>query len=283
MHRDILYALRAMRKNAAFTATAVLTLALGIGANTAIFTVIRAVLLNPLPYRDPDRLVYLAMADPERNIPEAQFTRLRYEQTKTAAHSFLGVGAFGANGENVTLSGGFEPEPLKGARVSANFLDVLGVKPLLGRAFLPQEDTSGGPPVVMISAALWKRRFGGDPQIAGKAAMLDSTACTILGVLPGGFEFPFPGVDVWFTRPAEWSGLPSRYWGAALLKGFARLKPGVDLSQARAEMEVLSRQYIDAHPGLDRGTLQVVYLKDRLVQGVRPMLRILLGAVAFVC
>ena len=277
MHQDMLYALRAMRKNAAFTVTAVLTLALGIGANTAIFTVIRAVLLNPLPYRDPDRLVYLAAADPQRNQPEVQFTRLRFDEMSAAAHSFTAVGAFGANIENVTLSGDFEPEPLKGARVSTNFLDVLGTVPLVGRGFLPNEND-----VVMISAALWKRRFGADPRIAGKTAMLDAKAYTIAGVLPPGFEFPFAGADVWFTRPWEWSALPSRYWGAALLKGFARLRPGTTLAQARAEMEVLSRQYNAAHPGIDRGIMQVVYLKERVVRNVRPLLRILLGAVAFV-
>ncbi|MDR3700339.1 MAG: ABC transporter permease [Candidatus Sulfopaludibacter sp.] len=277
MHQDMLYALRAMRQNAAFTVTAVLTLALGIGANTAIFTVIRAVLLNPLPYRDPDRLVFLATSDPQRNLPETQFTQLRFAEMSAAAHSFAAVGAFGANMENVTLSGDSEPEPLKGARVSANFLEVLGKPPLVGRGFLPDENSA-----VMISAALWKRRFGGDPQIAGRTAMLDATAYTIAGVLPPGFEFPFPGVDVWFTRPSEWSALPSRYWGAALLKGFARLRTGTSLAQARAEMEVLSRQYNAAHPGIDRGIMQVVLLKDRLVQNVRPLLRILLGAVAFV-
>ena len=277
MHQDMLYALRAMRKNAAFTVTAVLTLALGIGANTAIFTVIRAVLLNPLPYRDPGRLVYLATADPQRNQQEAQFTRLRFDEMSAAAHSFTAVGAFGANIESVTLSGDFEPEPLKGARVSTNLLDVLGTPPLVGRGFLPNEKD-----VVMISAALWKRRFGADPRIAGKTAMLDAKAYTITGVLPPGFEFPFAGVDVWFTRPWEWSALPSRYWGAALLKGFARVRPGTSLAQARAEMEVLSRQYNAAHPGIDRGIMQVVLLRDRLVQGVRLLLRILLGAVAFV-
>jgi hypothetical protein len=114
------------------------------------------------------------------------------------------------------------------------------VQPALGRGFLRDEDTSGGPPVAMIGAELWKRRFGGDPLVAGKTATLDSIPYTIVGVLPRGFEFPFSGLDVWYPRPSEWSALPRRYWGVPLLKGFGRLKPQVSLEQARAELETLS-------------------------------------------
>src|ERR1051325_2012008 len=280
--RDVLYALRTSRRSQALAVTAVFTLALGIGGNAAIFAVIRAVLLKPLEYRDPDRLVYFSMDDPRRNVRNAGFGRLRFEEMRAAARSFAGLGAYGANPENVTISGDAEPEALKGARVSANFLDILGVQPVLGRCFLREEDAGGGPPVVMIGAGLWKRRFGGDPQVVGKPATLDSIPHTIVGVLPRGFEFPFRGVDVWFPRPSEWSALPSRYWGIPLLRGFGRLKPQVTLQQASVEMDVLSRQYSAAHPSIERGTIRLVWLKDRLVENVRLMLWMLFGAVGFV-
>ena len=162
--RDMLYALRTMRKSRAFSATAVLTLALGIGGNTAMFTVIRSVLLKPLAYHDPDRLVEVS----------GGATPIRFEEMKTAARSYaaLGDSFLGGGVENITLSGGSEPEILKAARVSANFLDILEVKPLLGRGFRPEEDTAAGPRVAMISANLWRRRFGGDPEILGKTAMM---------------------------------------------------------------------------------------------------------------
>jgi putative ABC transport system permease protein len=282
--QDLRYSLRAMRKNPAFAVTAVLTLALGIGGNTAIFTVIRAVLLKPLEYRDPDRLVYFSMDNAQRNAQDVPFSLTRFEQMKAAAKSFTGLGAFLGSPENMTLSGRGEPEALKGARVSANFLEILGVAPLAGRAFLPDEDRSGAARVVMISELLWRRRFGGDPQIAGQTATLDSTPYTIVGVLPPHFEFPLTGVDVWVPRPSEWSILPPRYWRIAILSGFARLKPAVSLETARAELEVLNKQYILTNPNQieKSATMRVVRLKDRLVTNVRSMLWMLFGAVGFV-
>ena len=178
--QDALYALRTMRQKPAFAATAILTMALAIGGNTAMFTVIRAVLLKPLQYRDPDRLV---------NISEGA-TPILFAEMK-AGHSFTELGAFTSQ-ENITLSGGAEPEVLKGERVSAAFLRILGVEPMLGRGFRPEEDSPGGAPVAMISSELWQRRFAGDPQIVGKTATLASTAYTIIGVLPPRFQFPVP-------------------------------------------------------------------------------------------
>ncbi len=282
--QDILYSLRTMRKNPAFALTAVFTLALGIGGNTAIFTVIRSVLLKPLEYRDPDRLVYLSIDNPKRNVQDASFTEVRLKEMRSAAKSFDGLGAYGRP-DTVTISGSGEPEALKAARVSANFLDVLSVQPALGRSFRSEEDQHGGPPVAMISTGLWKRRFGSDPGVAGRTATLDSTTYAVIGVLPPGFEFPFAGVDVWFTRPSEWSQLPPRFWGISILTGFARVKPQVSLEQARAEMEVLNQQYMRAHPAnsMEVGTtMRVVWLKDRLVTNVRGMLWTLFGAVGFV-
>jgi predicted permease len=284
--QDLRYGLRMLAKNPGFTTVAVLTLGLGIGGNTAMFTVIRAVLLRPLECRDPGRLVYFSLDNPRRNGQDSSFTPERFDEMKAAARSFTGLGAFFHATEDLTLSSTGEPEALKAARVSANFLDVLRIQPILGRSFLLEEDISGGRPVVMISAELWKRHFGSDSQVIGKTVALDSTPYTIVGVLPAGFEFPFTGVDVWVTRPSEWSGLPPRFWRFVnLLSVFGRLRPQVSLEEARAETEVLNREYILAHPefSLEKSaTMRVMWLQDRLVTNVRPMLWTLFGAMGFV-
>ncbi|PYV37896.1 MAG: hypothetical protein DMG06_26910, partial [Acidobacteria bacterium] len=170
--QDLRYSIRILRKNPVFAATAILMLALGIGGNTAIFSVVRAVLLKPLEYRDPDQLVYLSLDNPKQDMQDVPFTLLRYEETRKTARSFSGVGAFLRSPEAMTLSGGGDPETLNGARVSANFLDILGIQPLHGRSFVGEENTPEGSPVSMISAGLWKRRFGGDPQVTGKATLI---------------------------------------------------------------------------------------------------------------
>ena len=282
--QDVPYALRTMRKNPAFALTAVLTLALGIGGDTALFTVIRTVLLKPLEYRDPDRLVRVSVNVPPRE-QELSLSLERFQEMRKAARSFSDLGAFGRP-ENMALSGVGDPEALKVARVSANFLNILGIEPILGRSFLPEEDKRGGRPVAILGAELWKRRFGADPQVEGKTATLDATPYTIISVLPAGFAFPF-AADVWVTRPSEWSALPSRYWSnVAILTGFGRLKSNVSLEQARSELNVLHRQYIAAHPGGDAAnpssSMRVVWVRDQLVANVRPMLWMLFGAVGFV-
>ncbi len=281
--RDLQYAIRSMRKNSAFAATAVITLGLGIGGNTAIFSVIRAVLLKPLGYLDPDRLVRLSMDDARINVKDVGFNQVRYEALKSSAKSFSDLGDFFIATEDMTLSGIAEPEALKVARVSANFLDILGVQPKLGRSFLAEEDAPGGRPVAMISAVLWQRRFGANPAIAGQTAALGSTPYTIVGVLPAGFQFPAPGVDAWVTRPSEFSAIPARYARfTTILVGLARLKTGVTLEQARAEMDVVARQFAAANPGASQTTMRVARLQDQLVAKVRPMLWTLFGAVGFV-
>ncbi|HEY1947215.1 MAG TPA: ABC transporter permease [Bryobacteraceae bacterium] len=283
--QDLRYGCRTLRQSPSFTLTAVLTLALGIGANTAMFSVVRAVLLTPLEYHNPDRLVHLSLENVRRDEQDISFGQPQFEDLRAAAKSFTEIAAYGRP-ENIGLSTNGEPEALKGARVSANFLDVLGVAPVLGRSFLAEEDHRGGRPVAMISSALWKRKFGGDPHVTNEAVRLNAASYSIIGVLPPDFEFPFAGVDVWLTRPSEWSLLPPRYWGIPVLSGVARLKPQVTLEQARAEMQVLYRQYAAAHPnpfnadaGLD---MRTELLKDRLVARARPMLWTLLGAVGFV-
>jgi predicted permease len=267
---DLLYALRSVRKKRAFTATALLTMALAIGGNTAMFTVIRSVLLKPLGYRDPDRLVQVS----------GGATSVRFEEIKAAARCYAGLGAF-RGVENITISEGAEPEVLKSARVSANFLNILEVDPLLGRGFRPEEDTAAGSREPMISAELWRRRFDAAPGILGKAVTLAATPYTIVGVLPTAFQFPFPDLDVWITRPSGYINTLS-----PVLTVFGRLNPTVEIKEATAELAVLNQQYRTAHPGMLDGkpntVQQVTPLKDRLVANVRSMLWMLFGAVGFV-
>lgn len=276
IYRDTLYALRMMRQKPAFVTTSVVTLALAIGGNTAMFTVIRAVLIQPLQYRDPDRLV--------RIVDGA--TPARFAELKATARSFTEVGAF-TGVEDLALSGGAEPEVLKAVRVSAGFLRILAIDPLRGRAFRPEEDVPGGPPVAMISEELWQRRFAGDLQIVGKIATLGTRPYTIIGVLPPRFQFPASGVGVWLTAPSENPAIPLKVRELSpLLAIFGRLKPGVSLAQANAEMRVIRRQYALAHPAMldakAKRPVELAPMKDELVAGVRSVLWLLLGAVGFV-
>ena len=275
MRQDVRYAIRSARKNPAFYVAVVLTIALGIGANTAMFSVIHAVLLKPLSYYQPDRVVQLSQGA----------TLVRFEEMKQASKSYADLGAYSFPVQDMTLSGAGEPEVLKGARVSWNFLRVLGVAPLRGRDFLPQEDATGAAPVVMISSELWQRRFARDPQIVGKSIMLAGEAHTVVGILPAGFQFPFPQLDIWITKPTESLPVQSRPI-SPILTVFGRLKPQVDLAQANAELSVLTRAYATAHPAMldaKRKTPDTMQpIKTVLTSDVQSKLWMLFGAVGFV-
>jgi putative ABC transport system permease protein len=270
--QDLRYALRTMRRNPAFAFTAVLTLALGIGANTAMFTVVRAVLLKPLEYPDPDRLVRVS----------GGATVARFEAIRNAK-SFTGAGAFFGVMESVTLSGADGPESLKGVSVSTDFLRILGVAPLQGRSFRAEEEAPGQQ-VAMISAELWQRRFGGDLRVVGGTARLAAAPYTIIGILPAGFQFPFPGVDVW--RPLQPATMPLQSrMNSPILSVFGRLKPSVTLERASAELAVINRQYALTHPGMldakPKRVETITPLKDQLVRNIRSILWMLFGAVGF--
>jgi putative ABC transport system permease protein len=269
---DLRFALRTIGKNRAFAAAAALTLSLGIGANSAMFTVIRAVLLKPLAYPEPDRVVKIAGGE----------TIAHFELIKAGQQSYSSVGAYFCCASTVSLSGPEGPVPLKAEPVSANFLEILGIQPVVGRGFLPEEDSPGGPRVAMISAALWQNRFQGDPHIAGKSVTVSAVPYTIVGVVPSGFDFPFADIDVWVTRPQLYANANS-----PLLQPFARLKPGVTMAQASAELAVLNTQYRSAHPGMldakpPTSPERVAPLKDALVDNVRSTLWMLSGAVGLV-
>jgi putative ABC transport system permease protein len=274
--QDLKYALRTMGRNPAFAAAIILTVALGIGANTAMFSVIRAVLLKPLAYQDPDKLVLISEGA----------TLVHFDELKAANKSYTEIAAF-SGPEDMALSGTGEPEVLKAARVSGNFLSLLGINPLLGRSFFPDEDKPGAPPVALVSAELWRRRFNRDPSIVGKTVTLAGMSYSIVGVLPAEFQFPFSGADVWVTRPAEWSAISVE--GRAIspfLSVVGRLKSNVSIQQADAELAVLNQQYATAHPGLldakPDSTEGVQLIKDELVSDVRPKLWMLFGAVGLV-
>jgi predicted permease len=281
--RDAGQALRALRQNPAFGAAAILTLASGIGANSAMFSVIHHVLLQPLAYPESDSLVFVSRGASTR--PGNQWLSLpRVELIAASAKSFAGFGAYlTRRSEDVVLSGNGAPEVLRASRVSANFLDVLRVRPQLGRGFLTVEDLPGAPRVAMISAGLWKRRFGGRA-IDGLTATLDTVPYAVIGVLPDDFRFPFPDVDVWFPQPNQTSTLPAQYRACCVgLFAFARLQPGTSLAQAQAELDVLTAQYeADRKVALDKGALRVTPLKNELTARVSAMLWMLMAAVGCV-
>jgi len=269
--RDVAYTVRTLRKNPAFALTAVVTLALGIGANTAVFTIVRSVLLRPLAYREPDRLVLVT----------GGATPIRWDEMQKSARSYTAIGDYYTHADDVALTGAFTPEVIKQARVSANFLSILGVEPLIGRSFTAEEDSKGGPPVVIISSNLWQRRFGADPQIVGHTIDVAGFPHTVVGIMPGDFRFPYPDVDVWFPQPAKDVNQFS-----TLLAVFGRLAPGVTLAQASAELKVINAQYAAAHPGMFDGRpdkpAHVEPLKESLVAEIRGILWMLFGAVTFV-
>ncbi len=285
MMRNIRYAGRMLLKSRGFALVAIVTLALGIGANTAIFSVANALLLRPLPYAHPERLVlvYAARADAAGAIQPFSFPRATFLGEKSRA--FSGFAPF--TSENFNLTGRGDPEQLSAARVGWNFFDVLGVRPAIGRAFLPEEDRPGAKAVCLISHALWTRAFAARANIAGQNITLDATPYTIVGVLPRGFEFEAlgTGVDLWaprvfdlnITTPAQIRA------GVGFLNAVARLGPGVGAGQADAEMDILDRQYKRENPRMpDADPAQTIHARDlqeQTVSNVRTAVLILCGAV----
>lgn len=274
---DIRYALRLLLKSPGFTLIAVLTLALGIGANTAIFSVVNAVLLRPLPFSDPSRLVLVV----ERSkYPTITVSYENYLDWRDQSHSFESMEAiFGAN---MTLTGKGEPERLVARRVTSGFFPLLGVSPKIGRNFTSEEDRAGGTPVAILSYGLWERRFGGSESVLGQAVTLDAQPYTVIGVLPPGFNF-FQDADVFLPFHPWAKTLPDdRNWHPGILP-VARLKPGTTIQQARAEMVTISKRLEQEYPLYNTGcSSDVILVHDQLVQSSRPALLLLLGAVSFV-
>ncbi|HTA68366.1 MAG TPA: ABC transporter permease, partial [Bryobacteraceae bacterium] len=291
MWTDLRYSVRMLVKSPGFALVATLTLALGIGSNTAIFTVANTLLLRPLPYTDPGRLALL-FADRRGQLEG--FSYLRYSLLRVQTRSFSGVAVFASDTFNLTsrgnLTGRGDPEQLSSARVSANFFDVLGVRPELGRAFGANGDQPEAKPEVMISHTLWLRRFGAEKDIIGESIALDSRDYTIIGVLPSSFTFSElrANVDIWSPRVFEHSLASAERvrLGVGYLYGIARLASGTTRDQAQAEMDVLNGQYQRDNPGRpDVDTNQKVVVRDlqqQVVANFRPALLVLMGAVGFV-
>jgi putative ABC transport system permease protein len=275
--QDLRYGLRMLRKNPGFTFVAVLTLALGIGANTAIFSVVNAVLLRSLPYREPDRLVMLSYYRAREGARLA--TGSFYLDWRDQAKAFEQIAAYYYDTADLTGSG--EPERLSAAAISANLFATLGVDPMLGRAFTPQEDTYGGPPAVILSEGLWRRRFGGDPQVIGRAITLEGESRTVVGVMPD--EFRFHGeTELWL--PLALNVTEHRQVGSFRMNVIARLKPGVTPEAARADLSAILGRQRQALP-IRYSDLQVsgvIGLSESLVGNVRLALLVIFGAVAFV-
>ena len=276
---DLRYAGRRLRLTPVFTLMAVLTIALGIGATTAIFTVFNAVLLRPLPFRDPGRVLLLTEHLPKFPIMTVSYQN--YVDWRDQSRSFEAVAA--VRTAAMTLTGKDEPERLIGQMATANLFDLLGVQLALGRPFLKSEDQAGGAPVVLISYGLWQRRFGGARDALGQSIVLDNKPYSIVGVLPAGFQpvSQVPDVIVPFEPWAK--TLPDdRSWHPGI-QPIARLKKDVSLEQARAEMTAIAKRLEQQYPIYDTGTgANVDRMQDLLVQNVRPALLLLLGAVSFV-
>jgi predicted permease len=283
--QDLRYGFRMLVRSPAFSTIAILTLALGIGANTAIFSVVNGVLLNPLPFHDSNQLVSLFEKIP--NFDKGSISYPNFLDWRRMSHTFSNIAAYRPDGFNLTGSG--EPERLNGEMISAGFFEILGVPSLMGRTFSADEDRLGANPTVMITEGLWKRKFGASPDIIGKRLILDDVGRTVIGVVPSSFHlliqnFQQSRIDV-YTPVGEYNE-PRFYnvrgagWG---LKGIGRLKPGVTLEQARADMDRVSRDLAAAYPDIDSGRKANLFsLKEDMVGDMRPILLVLLGAVAFV-
>jgi predicted permease len=279
---DLQYALRQMMKSPGFAIVAILTLALGIGANTTIFSVVNGVLLNPLPYPNADRLVTLFHNKPY--FVKGSISYPNFLDWQRDNRSFEAMAAYRYGDAKLTGSG--EPENLSGRMVSAGFFEILGVKPILGRTFTTDEDRLGANPTVMISEGLWKRKFAFNPNIVGQVITLDGIPRTIIGVIPAGFQlrqWNFESSDI-YTAVGEYRDPHFRdrqaAWG---MDAIARLKPGVTLAQAAEDMKRVNRGLAAQYPDIDAGiATTIVSLKEQIVGDVQPVLWVLMGAVLFV-
>ena len=282
--QDLRYGVRILMKQPGFTLVAVITLALGIGANTAIFSLVNSILLRPLPFRDPDRVVRLIQASPKLGLPTWGVSQANFAAYRDENRSFESVALYNVAGINLTGEG--EPERLPVSNVTADFFKVFGVNPLLGRTFVEGEDTPGKNTVCVISYAFWQRRFGGDPNIAGKMLNLNNTPTQIVGVMPPEFKFPRLEIDLWSPLPLDTKRTAP--YGFSVI---GRLKPGIEIAQAQSDTTGIIQNFGRQHPntsesvGLSEGVgprTIVQPIKEVLLGRTQKPLLVLLAAVAFV-
>ena len=280
--QDLRYALRRLLASRGFTAAAVLTLALGVGANTAIFSVINALLLRPLPFKEPGRVIVIWKNNPvtANSLVEVTYPEFAFWREQSRSFEQLAAMPTTVHGYGYILTGQGDSAQLESAKVSASFFPLLGVSPALGQVFTADDDRPGGGRVVVLNHNLWRDRFGSDPAIVGKTLTLNGTGFTAVGVMPPGFQFP-KGVDLWTplaTNPRMMENREARF-----LKVVGRLKPGVSIEQAQSELSVLSSQLAQTHPeNYAQQGVVVSTLSDHLYGNVRRALLILLAAAAMV-
>jgi len=285
--QDLRYGLRMLLHRPGFAAVAVITLALGIGANTAIFSVVNAVLLRPLPYREPARLVRIYTEFPTMELKKFWMSPPEYLDIQKEADSWESLGAWTTTGRNIATSTE-EPIRVTSAIITRGLIDSLGVQPALGRNFTPEEDRNGGPAAALISDGLWRRAFGRTPDIIGKQIQINSQPTTVAGVMPPGYVFP-PGsndpAEVW--QPLQFDPANPGNRGSHFLYVIGRLKPGVSVEQARSEVSSLASGWQSQNrsrhlPGTENHPILMVPLHEDVVGAARPAVLMLLGAVAFV-
>lgn len=275
--QDVRYAARNLLRSRGFTAVAAITLTIGIGANTAIFSIIDSILLRPLPFREPDRLVRLY--ETEAAPGHYPFAGPDFLDWKTQNHTFSDMALFAWSGD-MNLSGGGRPDHVFAVPTEANFFSLLGVKPLLGRTWAPGEDMPGKDQVAILSYGLWRERFAGDPGVVGRTISLNSEKHTVIGVMPAGFRFPF---DTQMWIPLDMDGKSLRTRGNHWVNAIGRLKPGVSLERARADLKLISGRLEKAYPDTNEKVgSAVVALQDDLVGNSRASLLMMLSAVGLV-
>ena len=275
---DIRFTLHQLRKSPGFAVTAILTLALGVGANTAIFSVVKAVLLSSLPYKDPGRIVAVWTANTAGDDKPHPSTAADFAIWKQRSGVFEDLAP--SYDDERTLTGQGAPQLLIGYAVSANYLRILGVRPQLGRLYTDQEDRPGGPPVALLSDSLWRMKFHADPGIVGKAITLDGGPFTVLGVMPHQFNYP-SGVEIW--TPAAMAPSAFDDYDHKYVRILGRLKPGVTAAQAQQAVNAVEAQIAAAHPDTDAGNRVVlVPLREQLVGDIRKPLLLLMCAAGLV-
>jgi putative ABC transport system permease protein len=279
MLKDVRYGIRSLLKRPGLTLVALITLALGIGINTAIFSAVDSVLLRPLPFKDPERLMAIWEHTPHLGIARNEFAPANYFDLRNQNQVFEGVGAFGQLSTNLTGAG--EPEQLEGQLVTANVFALLGVPAAVGRTFAADEDQTGRDQVVVLSDALWQRRFNRDPEVINRTITLNGESYTVVGIMPAGFFFPEREVELWLPwamEPGQAEGRGDHYFRLV-----ARLKPGVTREQANAEAEAIAARLAAEYPRTNEGLGFVVnsFHQDYVGDLRRPML-ILFAAVGLV-
>ncbi len=278
---DLRFSLRTLRRNPAFLAAAVVVLALGIGANTAIFSVVNAVLLRPLPFDDPSRIMQVWHVPPAKSFPGMTMFSVspaNYLDWRSQSSSFEQMAAYGFR--SFTVGGKERPEAIQAAAVASDFFPLLRVQPLLGRTFTPDEDRPGEGHVVVLGYNFWRDDFASDPNIVGRNILLDGETYSVVGVMPETFRFP-SWAKIWI--PLAWTNETRAVRGNHNYGVIARLKKGVDIRQAQAELSAVSTRLEQLYPEDDKGWGAIILpLREQLVGDVRPALLVLLGAVAFV-